>query len=231
MRIWRFSDPGNNRYASAGRRGSWTASDGVCPECGSSRQQRAQPLIIVWELGSDVVGDFVWPGFGSEVVVAERVFDALESNFAGFERGPVEMIEEPELARDRGRRVTLPYEGPGLFELWTTAWVDVDLEHSTIRLDWRCAACGTERWTIDGVEHWDSVFDQREQTLEPTRVRRLPNAGIYVRQEELDAVDIFRVAQAPAWVLCTDAVRELIHERRFTNVDFLEIGETINQRV
>lgn len=50
MRIWRFTSPDDHRYASAGRRGTWTgATAGVCPECSSSRQTRAKPLILVWE--------------------------------------------------------------------------------------------------------------------------------------------------------------------------------------
>jgi len=228
MKIWRFTSPRDNKYATAGRRGSWTngSETGACPECSSSRQQRAQPLILVWEPGSDVVGDFVWPGFGSEVVATEPVFDALESRFAGFERGSIEMVEEPDLAAQGSRpRVSLPYEGPPLYELWTTAWASADIDRSTVRLDRRCGTCGTEFWEVDGVEHWDSVFDPGKRQLVRTRVSRDPQFGIYLRGENLAGADIFRVTQFPGWVFCTDPVRELVRERTFTNVDFMEMGE------
>jgi hypothetical protein len=179
---------------------------------------------LVWEPGSDLVGDFVWPGFGSEVVAAEHVFAAFESSFTGFERGPIEMVEEPDLARGEPR-VRLPYEGPALYELWTTAWASADADRSTIRLDRRCGTCGTEFWEVDRVEHWDSVFDPGKRQLVRTRVPRDPHSGIFLRREELAGADIFRVAQFPGWMLCTDPVRELVRERRFTNVDFLEMGE------
>lgn len=148
MRIWRFTGPRNSNYASAERRGSWTESIpvGVCPECTSSRERRTRPLVMVWEPGSDLVGDFVWPGFGSEVVVAENVFAAFELNFGGFDRGPVETIEESDIARMRGPRVRLPYEGPALYELWIATCIAADLPRSTITLRRSCGTCGTEFW-------------------------------------------------------------------------------------
>jgi hypothetical protein len=227
MRIWRFASPRDDTYAAAGRRGAWTeaAGGGTCPECSASRQERAQPLILVWEPGSDRIGDFVWPGFGSEVVATEGAFAALESRFAGFERGPIEMVDEPDLAEDRRPRVRLPYEGPDLYELWTTARVGADVDRSTIRLERRCGTCGTEFWEVDGVEHWDSAFSPAERRLVRTRVPREPASGIYVRREDLAGAAVFRVRQFPGWVFCTDPVRELVREQRFSNVDFLEMGE------
>jgi hypothetical protein len=227
MEIWRFTSPRDDKYASAGRRGSWTEAriSGPCPECSSAPQERTQPLILVWEPGSDLVGDFVWPGFGSEVVAAEHVFAAFESRFAGFERGPIEMSEEPDLAHGRAPQVRLPYEGPALYELWTTTWSSADMDRSTIRLDRRCETCGTEFWEVDGVERWDSVFDAATRQIVRTRVERDPQSGIYLRRDELEGADIFRVAQVPGWVFCTDPVRDLVREQGFTNVDFLEMGE------
>lgn len=228
MTIWRFTSPKDERYAAAGRRGAWTDADtGTCPECSASRQTRAKPLILVWEPGSVLVGDFVWVGFGSEVVAADRVFAALEPSFAGFERGPIEMIDEPDLARGGQPRVGLPYEGPALYELWTTAWVSADVERSTIRLERLCGTCGTEFWEVDGVERWDSTFDPEKRKVVRTRIGRDPQSGLCVPRVELGGADVFRIAQFPGWVFCTDAVRDLVRERHFTNVDFLEMGSDV----
>ncbi len=227
MKIWRFTSPDDDSYAAAGRRGAWAdATRGVCLECSSSRQARTKPLILVWEPGSVLVGDFVWPGFDSEVAAAEHVFSALEASFAGFERGPIEMVDEPELDRDGPPRVRLPYDGPALFELWTTAWASADVERSTMRMERRCGTCGTEFWEIAGVERWESTFDREKRQLVRMRVGRDPRSGISIPRAELGGADVFRVAQFPGWVLCTDPVRDLIRDREFTNVDFLEMGET-----
>ncbi len=97
VRIWRFSDPRDDRFAATGRRDAWVggAPDGVCPSCTASRQVRAQPLVMAWEPGSDRIGDFTWPGFGSEVVVTDGALGAL-SRFEGFEPGPLEVVEDPD---------------------------------------------------------------------------------------------------------------------------------------
>jgi hypothetical protein len=119
----------------------------------------------------------------------------FEASFSGFERGPIDMVEDPDYA---GRRqVPLPYDGPALFELWTTAWASADVDRSAIRLDRRCGTCGMEFWERDG----DLVVPREEPA------------------------DIFRVTQFPAWVLCTNAVRDLVTEHGFTNVAFEAMGE------
>ena len=144
MRIWRFTDPSDYRFAEGGRRGSWTQpSEGLCPECTASPEERTRPLILAWLPGSDTVGDFVWPGFDSEVVVTDDVLGALQSRFHGFEPGPVEMVEEKGVrARKRGdRQVRLPYHGPRLHELWVTAWAHLDPGRSSVELERRCGTC------------------------------------------------------------------------------------------
>jgi hypothetical protein len=173
------------------------------------------------------VGDFVWPGFGSEIVVVDRVLNALGPRFAGFEPGPVEMIDDPEAAAGRGPRVQLPYEGLELSELWTTTLVEAHGERSTIALERTCRTCATEYWRVQGVEHWASRFDREHGELVRRKVPREGDAGILVREADLDGADIFRVRQTPGWVFCTDRVRDLVLKRRFTNVDFLEMGTLI----
>lgn len=142
MSLWRFSSPAGSRFATADRRGSWTSSatDKVCDECSASRQQRAKPLVMAWQPGSDEVGDFVWLGFGGEVVATRLVVDALQPSFGGFEPGPVEMVEDDDRAsRRRERKVQLPYHGPELNELWVTSRVHLDRRRSSIELERRCA--------------------------------------------------------------------------------------------
>ena len=96
LKLWRFSDPDDDRFARASRRGTW------------DHGHRVSPLVIEWEPDSDVVGDFVWPGLDSDIVVTEKVYKALASRFSGF---------EPE---DGGLAVTLPPASVVLVSLKST---------------------------------------------------------------------------------------------------------------
>ena len=180
--------------------------------------------MMVWEPGSDVVGDFTWPGFDSEVVATDTVLEVLDQ-FEGFEPGPLEIVEDPD-APKRGKRVQLPYEGPPLHELWVTTVVGMDRGRSSAELEHACLECGAERWELYGVERWDSHFDQDLKRLVRFKTDRLPDAGIYVSEADLAGAGIFRVEEFAAWVFCTDPVRELIEKEGFSNVSFLEMGET-----
>lgn len=224
MKIWRFSDPRDDRFASAGRRGAWTAkAESVCAGCTASMQVRAQPLILEWEPGSDEVGDFVWPGFGSEVVGSDRAIDVLEA-FGGFEPGPVEYMSST--SNGRGKQVRLPYEGPRLREVWVTATAAMDRGKSTAELTRSCTECGREQWELHGVERWDSHFDAVLKRLVRVKLQRLPESGIFVESAQL-AHGIFRMEEFPAWVFCTDDVRRAVEQSGCSNVSFLEMGEAI----
>lgn len=70
-------------------------------------------------------------GFDADIVVTQCVAEGLKK-FGGFEVVPIEMVEDPKAKeRDRVRRrkprVSLPYEGPNLFDLWITQIVPLDL--------------------------------------------------------------------------------------------------------
>lgn len=82
------------------------------------------------------------------------------------------------------------------------------------------------RWELFGVERWDSYYDQEKGELIRAKTERLPAAGVFVRESDLVGADIFGVYEFPAGVFCTDRVRELIEQENFSNVSFLEMGET-----
>lgn len=183
-------------------------------------------MVIAWEPGSDEIGDFTWPGFDSEVVVTDAVLDELRPS-SGFDPGPVEVVEDADASKKRGKRVEVPYRGPSLHELWVTVSVSLDRDRSSAELEHACPTCGAERWELYGVERWDSHFDQELKELVRTKTERLPNAGVFVRESELAGADVFRVREFPAWVFCTDSVRKAVEKAGFSNVSFLEMGETI----
>ena len=182
-----------------------------------------------WEPGSQLIGDFVWVGFDSEVVVTDRVMGELLTTSRGFERGAVEMVDgHPRSGKRSQPRVSLPYGGPALSEMWVTAWVDIDRERSTASLQSSCGHCGTELWNLSGAEHWESHYDLARGGLSREKVPRTEHGGIVINAGELGQADVFRVRQFPAWVLCTSTVREFILDRGYSNVDFLEMGEALD---
>lgn len=225
MTIWRFSDPGDEAFAVAQRRGTWTPADpaGTCSLCSASRQTRVQPLVIAWGRGSLVVGDFAWPGFDSEVIVSDAALDVLRQ-FVGFEPAPIQVVDEG------SHRGSLPATSHGgavaeLFEVWVTKWVGIDRALSTAALEHACQACGSERWVVDGVEHWESAYDPDARTLLRTKKPRVSGAGLFVPTAELAGADIFRVRESPAWIFCTDRVRRAVLDAGLTNAGFMEMGE------
>jgi len=215
MKLWRFSDPCKYEYARASRRGSWAGSP----------SRRVQPLIIEWEPDSDVVGDFTWPGFDSDIIVKETVAKVLQAaNVPGFELGPVQMQEnsEPAKRRSRKRRVKLPYSGPQLWELWVTAWTNLDSARSTVTEITK--EDGVRHFEVSGVQHLEQAWDQERAELVTVLHPRVEGEGVIVPQ----AQGIFRVREFPAWVFCTDDVKRLIEEHEFTNVRFLEMGDVLS---
>ena len=230
MRLWRFADPGDYRFAQASRRGAWSQGAGLCPECSASHQKRVQPLILEWEPSADVVGDFTWLGFGSDMAVSERVAEAVKF-FGGFELGPVEMVQGSESRPDGGAnrakpRVLLPYRGPRLHELWISGNVHLDPEKSSVRLIKECRTCGQKHYEADGIERWKLLWDAVRREVVKAQIHRIQGKGIFVSGRDLDGMAIFRVVEFPSWALCTDRVKEAITQNGFSNVDFLEIGET-----
>jgi hypothetical protein len=215
MRIWQFSDPHDHRFARATRRGTWEGKP----------SRRVQPLVVEWEPDSNLVGDFTWPGFGSDIMITDRVGEALlAAAVSGFELGPVVMQENSERAKRRSKkpRVQLPYRGSQLWDLWVTAWANIDLDRSTVRTVSR--ADGSEYFEVSGVERLETTWDQQRMELVERRHSRVEGHGLFVASVR----GIVRVQEFPGCILCTDDVKRLIEEHGFTNVSFLEMGDVLD---
>lgn len=235
MNIWIIRDPVDFHYARANIQGAWSSAPEdikVCPECTQPLQKRVKPLVIEWESGSDVIGDFLWPEFGS-IAVSESSFKAMESRFRGFECGPIEMIQDPKLTRPKRitkrttPRIWLPYEGTPLFELWVTSWVHLDMQKSTVEYLNKCNTCAQEFYKVSGIERSERFWNSHLGEMYEMRVPRQPGQGVFIDEADLKGADIFRVYEFPAWTLCTDRVKDFIVKENFTNVTFFEMGETI----
>ena len=119
--------PDDYEYARFGCVGTWVSKHdgGVCDECGMTDEKRVPPLVIEWEPDSDIIGDFSWGGFDWEVVARLEIANELTKQFSGFQPLPLEMSESKtrvcRAVHPRKPRVSLPYEGPELCELWISS--------------------------------------------------------------------------------------------------------------
>jgi hypothetical protein len=208
MKIYHFHNPYDYRFAQALRRGAWYPKGAtVCPECHTSRQTRVSPLIIEWESGSDMIGDFVCPG-DDELVVTLKVRDAFEGRFREIEFGSVEFFQEARLKRPKKitrrstPRVWLPYTGPTLWDVIPTKWCRLDHTKSGVSIEKVCQTCGK---TIYKKPPWS----QRHLVVDPLT---------------WNGEDIFRIYEYSGAIFCTEQVKEFVESNRFTNINLLEDG-------
>jgi hypothetical protein len=113
-----------------------------------------------------------------------------------------------------------------LYNLWVTTWVHADLERSSIKLIQDCPTCGQKAYEVEGIETSKHRWDRIKKELITVHMPRITGKGIHINQEDLQGADIFGVYEVPGWIFCTERAKRTIEEQRFTNVSFLEVGET-----
>jgi hypothetical protein len=210
MKIYHFEPPENSTFAQATRRGTWyPPSSKICPECKTSRQSRVSPLIIEWEAGSTEIGDFVWPGLNTEVVVVQKVKEIFQLNFDGLEYKTIEFWENPKLIkpaafhRKTKRRIILPYTGPTLWDVIPSSWCHLDHQLSGVSIVKECSTCGK---VLYKTPPW-------------------PHRRLVVDPETWNGADIFHIYEYSGAIYCTEGVVDVVEKYKFTNVKFLEDGE------
>lgn len=213
MKFYNFADPHDYRFARAMRIGTWSPNPGpgACPKCGNPRQKRVPPLVIEWLPGSDLIGEFTWPSFNDEIVVTQRVREALEDSFCCVRFLPIMMHQNPNVRRPQRPnkrtkpRVWLPYHGVPLWDLQPTTSCQLDLRRSTVAYISACDICG------------------RQILVRPPLERRY----LILDGSTWGGEDIFRVLEYPELLFCTERLRRFVESRSFTNVDFHLAGEVL----
>ena len=209
IKLFTFDSPNNYFFAQATRHGTWYPKGSkICPECQTSRQKRVSPLVFEWEPGSDVIGDFIWPGFNNDLVVVQKVREILEGQFREIEFGPVEFWQDPKLkppkkmTRRSKPRIWLPYTGPTLWDVIPTSWCHLDHLQSDVSIAKKCSTCGK---VIYKYPKWN----QRH---------------LVVDRNTWDGEDIFHIYEYSGGIFCTERVKEFVDQGGFTNVRFSEDG-------
>ena len=231
--LWYLKEPLDTSFAQAGGRSpDKRIVPALCARCGrGARYVTPRPLILEWEPGADVIGDFTWPG-GGRVAVKRTVFDILARKFSGFHAENVEMVQDPKLKRPKRPasrskpRIWLPYTGPELVELWPDCPVPF-LPATTFEVAWRCEDCGNEPLQLSGIELKMQRYDSDTGELVPDHHPRVPGKGVFVSASAVGDHPIFRLTESAGTILCTDEVKSFVLREGFTNVDFGEYGDVV----
>lgn len=183
-----------------------------CKVCTVGDCEMLRPLILEWEAGSDLVGDFTWPSLGREVmIVTDRVRQKCEElRLRHLQFDPITFHQNPKLKRPTRitsrtkRRVWLPYEGALLWDMQALQWGHLDSTKSGMSLDRQCDQCGFRFWKY-----------------------RDPNKLVIYRNE-LDGAEIFKIHEVPSLVFCSSGVKSAFESAGFTNITFKPKGTILS---
>ena len=101
--------------------------------------------------------------------------------------------------------------------------LDIDKSSVSKRVDDN----GREYYDAFGLECYESKFNQLTGRLESYYCPRKRDKGLCVHRQDIDGNDIFHIKEFLGWKYCTDTVKELIEEKEYNNVRFLEVGDAI----
>ena len=224
--------------------GTWSPSEGCCPECTGSSQVRIEPMLVEWEPSTDIVGDFSWDGpFGYEFIVKEHVADcfrdhSFQCNFLRVEHvAPATNLSTVEnhgipsqilknlppdvaniVATDRGvlgaAKMTTPRRRVRR----------VEFPYTGPTLLWPdCYAVVDLDYKASHVEV-ERVCSTCERTHYTFR-----NSGIVIRRKEWSGEKMFRIRTngKSAATFVTDEGRAEIEAARISNVAFTYAGEIV----
>lgn len=168
-----------------------------------TQQRRVPPLIIEWEPGSDLIGDFAWGGFNSEIVVRRDVADTLSQNLSGFDIEPIETtnpmkLETDEAAARPGKKAKMVSASTAvaLCEMWVEVKTPLDHAASGVQMEKECQTCGFKFY-------------------KPER-RGLVLKGVLQH-------DFFHLEEYPSWIFCSRKAKEFIGQHGYSNVTFRDV--------
>lgn len=200
MKIFRLGDLKRDyNFAQPSIVGSWTPGGELCKVCQYTSQTHAEPLLVEWEEGSDVIGEFSWQG--STMIVRDSVKAFLERNNFECRFGVVQVVPPSEKVKKRAVRVPFLYEGPTLYWLIPTEQIPLDEGPSGVNLQSECPQCGNKEYSL-----------RRE--------------GIVISRKALGGRKMFRITQfgKSKATFVTQSAADLLIKANFTNFHYKEAG-------
>ncbi len=139
--------PPDYRFAECSVVGSWSKGGKPCKACQLTTQDLTEPLLVEWEPGSDVIGDFSWGGYTA--VVKEEVKSFFERSHFECQFGIVKVVPFPErIKKSKIPQAPFPYTGPVLHWLRPTEFVELDEKQSCVNIRVDCQECGQKDYTF-----------------------------------------------------------------------------------
>ena len=213
MIIWTLAEPHEDNFARAIRLGEWSKND-------EGQDIRTSPLVIEWKPSSTKLGEVTVVGFGSDVFARKEFSKKLsESGVKGYKEGSVIV------KRANRKRIPSPETDADLIEIVPEVWVDCDLKKSSVRK--AIDTSGNVQYEIAGTERYESYWDDEKKALVRKQIFRQPGSGLLVPCALLGSPLVFRVKQFPTFFCCTDDAKNIMKNIGVTNVEFLQIGETV----
>jgi len=196
MKLFLMDDPGLiGKYASFSHIGTWTKG-ALCKKCEQPTSKLVQPLMIEWEPGSDVIGNFSWCGYTT--IVTSDIGDYLTEMGLDVEMSEVVVVE----STARGKNmVAYPYKGPELKWLLPNKRLPLNELKSGVDLLVDCDECGQKKYTF-----------KRD--------------GIFIDKDKWFGEKIFYIEQftrSDAMFVTEEAMR-IIKKADYGNVGFFEAG-------
>jgi hypothetical protein len=188
MNFYWLNDPMTpDEYAMFSAIGTWPEGHS-CPECRTGPAAPIPPLIIEWEPGTALIGDFSW-GVGSNLfAVREQMEHFFSANGFSLNYYPIAVSKPTTMSKKK--RVGFPYTGPTL--KWSLPRKSLPLDEAKSRLILKkiCSTCGHKIWADREEERWhipksdwngEKIF--RLSTFDRSNVSYITEDGLAVLQK------------------------------------------------
>ncbi|MDW8801453.1 hypothetical protein P8V03_09830 [Clostridium sp. A1-XYC3] len=142
-KIYLLININNINFARFSHVGTWETFREPCVNCQRTTEKLSEPLLIEWEPGSDLIGDFSWCGYS--IVVLDNVKNFMIKKEFECEFGKVEVVKNSTTKR-KTKMVQYPYEGPNLNWLLAKSKINLDVDKSKLELKNDCVVCNLREY-------------------------------------------------------------------------------------
>jgi hypothetical protein len=169
-----------------------------------------------WDVRGNKISDFVFSvGYN---ICKKTVFKELSERFSSIKSFDLQWTKNPKeiTAKNISRLKWLPQETVDLKIIYTDKEMSL-LPESSVKYTIEDDEIYIDSETLDGIA------EMRGDLIIP----RKKNKGFYFDKNEVQGFDFFKPKHTGGYLFCSENVKRFCEEREYTNVVFLEIGETI----
>lgn len=190
-------------------------------------RQRSGALPLEFRSNRVALPDFVWPPIWQDLIAKEELAREITTSFKGARLLPTEITTKA------GSKGSGGWQRDSYLVVWIEKFATLDRHRSSLvqELD----EDGRLKTTVTGVEqrlntdfHDPTMYDNVEWIDETFfDVKRTPGKGLFVQEDSLGGCDLFRIRELIGALFCTDRFVDFINEKRCSNIQFHQWGETV----